>query len=580
MSAQKAILGKLNTPSIGLFQFGGEVYWLGEFENGRAPISKKESFGIVDSKGAVICRPQYDKIFRYNQDVAIVCKNNKYGLISIDGKELIKPNFYFISTFFCGRAFAQKEKNGLWILIDNDGREIKDNNWSSVSSYINDFATCIDESGDLCIINKQGEKIYEAELQFSDRNFKNIFASNFWISAKTDFKNDNRSEPKFEQLSDKTLNAFYFKNGYCIISKEIQTGKLKYGLINERGGEVLPCVYDEIRPVFVSDWAFKMEEKWGVMDASFEIIIPDTIIDIYAANEVNVIIYKPTGYGLVNRKNEEVLEFKFDEIKYLIGDLFAVQVMNRQLIELVENGNNQLTGFTDYPKIRSWQIYDTGTNKIISEGYYNDVSMVNSKFGLAKNYKVADIEFNSSNESKTQSLPSLSMIQIEYDISIFTEEGFTEIRNKNFTSKKIYTSQINSILFSKNHFLYKYRDYYFLSDVNNQNVLLDRNGNEMISHDIEPDERKGLLVRKDSVTNMFGVDKANGEVLIESSYDYISISNTGLIFQCANRYGFMDLLGNVLIKPLYSEMTEIETGALRVRLNNEIIIINKKGKKI
>ena len=62
----------------------------------------------------------YDYVSDFNQGVAIVVKNNKYGAILLGGREIIPPHYDYISPFNDG--FADVILDGECSLLDLSGR--------------------------------------------------------------------------------------------------------------------------------------------------------------------------------------------------------------------------------------------------------------------------------------------------------------------------------------------------------------------------------------------------------------------------------------------------------------------------
>jgi len=77
MNAQIKILGEYDHIHK-VFQQDSNKYWIDFFQNGIARLSRDGFIGLVDSTGAIICRPKYDKISDFQGEVARVCLNLKF----------------------------------------------------------------------------------------------------------------------------------------------------------------------------------------------------------------------------------------------------------------------------------------------------------------------------------------------------------------------------------------------------------------------------------------------------------------------------------------------------------------------
>ncbi|HLP22082.1 MAG TPA: WG repeat-containing protein [Chitinophagales bacterium] len=106
---------------------------------------------------------QYDKIEKFNQGVAIAWKNGKCGLITQDGKEVIKPQYDRISGF--GRdGIAYTTKKGLIGLINMTGKVIVDNIYGDIGRFNGPWAITR-KNGLAGMINKQGKVLIENKYE-------------------------------------------------------------------------------------------------------------------------------------------------------------------------------------------------------------------------------------------------------------------------------------------------------------------------------------------------------------------------------------------------------------------------------
>lgn len=106
---------------------------------------------------------QYDKIEGFREGVAIAWRLGKCGLISQDGKEIIKPQYDRISGF--GRdGIAYTTKSGLVGLINMTGKVICDNIYGSIGRF-NGFWAITRRNGLAGMINKDGKVLIENKYE-------------------------------------------------------------------------------------------------------------------------------------------------------------------------------------------------------------------------------------------------------------------------------------------------------------------------------------------------------------------------------------------------------------------------------
>lgn len=115
---------------------------------------------------------RYDYIGDFNQGVAIVVKNNLYGVILMGGNEIIAPSYDYISPFKDG--YAQAIRKGECKIIDLSGRECKQYEgkliaipakYDSVRDFKNGYA-CVQLNGKWGAIDVNCNEIYEPQFYF------------------------------------------------------------------------------------------------------------------------------------------------------------------------------------------------------------------------------------------------------------------------------------------------------------------------------------------------------------------------------------------------------------------------------
>ena len=139
-----------------------------EFLNQKKSAMSKKVFSILltvitVSAFAQQVSNQYDKIDKFNQGVAIAWKNGKCGLVSQDGKEIIKPQYEKISHFG-NDGIAYTTKKGLVGLINMTGKVICDNIYGDIGAF-HGFWAITRKNGLAGMINKQGKVLIENKYE-------------------------------------------------------------------------------------------------------------------------------------------------------------------------------------------------------------------------------------------------------------------------------------------------------------------------------------------------------------------------------------------------------------------------------
>lgn len=147
---------------LGIVTFNNEIivpleydYTTIDYENkiiiAKKNFNGKEDTNVFDIKGNLISSINYDKVDIINDRVAIISKNNKYGVVSIqDNKEIIPAKYDFIREGFTtdynstNYLNIQKGKYNLWNatygVATKEGKVILETEYDSINYFeLNDF---------------------------------------------------------------------------------------------------------------------------------------------------------------------------------------------------------------------------------------------------------------------------------------------------------------------------------------------------------------------------------------------------------------------------------------------------------
>lgn len=179
---------------------------------------QEEKYGLISIEGKKITNPIYENIdtLQYKEGELVVKQNNKYGIININGYEKIKPEY------------------------DNI---VADGYYSSENGYKNDgyiVSNTTDQGYRYGYINNEGEKILEpnynelSRISYTDENkIYLLCAENGKYGVFESEKNIIPNE--YQEI------AYIDGNDFCIVQK----GK-KFGVINLQGSMMLQVKYLQI----------------------------------------------------------------------------------------------------------------------------------------------------------------------------------------------------------------------------------------------------------------------------------------------------------------------------------------------
>jgi len=150
--------------------------WMGQrFSNGRALIidwtDRGRKWGYIDRSGAVVIPLRFQVASDFENGAAVVAvgENNfdhlKYGLIDVNGKYLVEPNFLSLGTFSEGLAAAEdSDETGIdrCGFIDRSGKLVITVKYPSMfGPFYEGYSAITTHKNSLGYIDKQGNWLWE-----------------------------------------------------------------------------------------------------------------------------------------------------------------------------------------------------------------------------------------------------------------------------------------------------------------------------------------------------------------------------------------------------------------------------------
>lgn len=306
-----------------IIQIGGDDIYLFASKNGQV--------GVYNNNNLVI-KHYYDEI-EYNKlnDLFIVKKNNKQGIININGAEVLKLEYDYI--MISGNIINTEKDQALYV-YDIQGKKLNINGTTVLSIDNNDYFVTINEQNKFGVINKNYETIIENEYQYIEYAFDNYFIVT--KNGKTGLidisgrevinieyniiqkikdtkilqaiKNDGNVSDFYNSKLEKTLtinNAnVIIENNYV---KVLNTNERKY--LNKEGNLI------ESNNILPNNSMIAYEEngKWGFVDKQGEIKVEPIYEMVTELNSYGFAgIKKDNKWGVIDREGKIILEPKFE----------------------------------------------------------------------------------------------------------------------------------------------------------------------------------------------------------------------------------------------------------------------------
>lgn len=203
----------------------------------------------------------------YEKNILKVQKDGKYGLINLEGKELLacsKDSVEVITGVESVYITTLDNKKGL---VDSLGKEIIENKYIEISSltdkYENGFIVKNEN-------NKYGVINYDTTIALEEKydEIKNVYGNSMYVVKENgkfkivNTENEVFLEDKFEDVTSiDTENVIVKKAG-------------KYGVINISQEEKIAIEYDELTYAFSNYYIAKKDNSYGIITLEKEVKLP------------------------------------------------------------------------------------------------------------------------------------------------------------------------------------------------------------------------------------------------------------------------------------------------------------------
>jgi len=322
------------------------------FEKGRSWVKLNGKWGLIDDKGKELTPIKYYGAIISDEGIIWVREEGKWVIIDENGKELSSNRYDYDAVTPFTEGVSWVLKGNKWGLVNKNGKEIISPKYEGVCPFVGGFsAVMVGEKWG--IIDKSGKEIIP--IKYDGIGVYRIIRK--VIYPPKDVPCDD-----LEDLVREGLIA-------------IKVGD-KYGFVDKSGKFVISPKYDDVMPFVGGIAAVKRDEKWGFVDKTGKEIIPPTYeypmycyvesendgwgdwsyscrgaidydylkrgylpvveksrkystpfggeYDFLVHVDSNLFLAKKGGkWGLIDKKNREVLSFKYDKLYHLHKDLFV-----------------------------------------------------------------------------------------------------------------------------------------------------------------------------------------------------------------------------------------------------------------
>jgi len=367
--------------------------------SGYVMATKNNKSGVFSLEGKEIIPFIYEpsSIRRTLENNFFVKKDNKVGIVDVKGKVLIAPIYDKIDSFY------ESKLTGFYSVSNGDKSGVVNIKGELIIPVVYDFVADEDDlikvgmrnPNKVGLFNKKGEQLVPASYHWIKRG--SVRNSNFLILEANDktynFLNaENKivfSENILEYgfvLNEERLNNNESYNRIHLLYFKNKKGK--YGLINEINGNIIsPAIYDNVLQCFDNIknkyFAVQKGKKFGLINEKNEVIIPfeydDIDLDLVfnhndKIEDIQIVVSKNGKYGTIDLQNQAKIPFEYKLLKRVSpSGIFKAAKKNQY--QLIDFNNQPITAllFDDVSN------FERKTNNYGDILYYQALTFNNGK---------------------------------------------------------------------------------------------------------------------------------------------------------------------------------------------------------
>ena len=341
----------------------------------------------------------------YEKDVLKVQKNGLWGLIDLNGKEILTPEFDNIETLKGIENSLIVQKNNLLGIVNNKGTKILEAEYKEILNFGDDYKNgyrVVNEDNKYGIVNSSGTKILDTIYE----KIEDIYSDKYFVI------NANGKENLINKAGETVLSDNFDSITQIANLGVVITKNSKYGLMDFEGNTKIEASFDELKEINTDVFLAKKDGKCGVIDINENEKIAYNYNDITYNKKAGIYIAESDNYisTLLNSNFEVKLtgilslintddgymkikvgeEYKYYNFKFEEKDIKDILNTNKIFTSkkdgkygFVDNKGNVVVdylyddatelnkyGYAAIKKDGLWGAIDS-TGKIIIEPYYN-----------------------------------------------------------------------------------------------------------------------------------------------------------------------------------------------------------------
>ena len=465
-------------------------------------LEQDGKYGVIDKSGNVIIEAKYTSIDIPNPTKPIFIKSEdgkNYEAIDNTGKDILTEydNIEAIdinnisSNIPYEKTVLKYKLNGLYGLIDFNGKKITDNIYNSITNIdYKEGNLKIEQNGQFGVINIKGATILKPE-------YDSIISDGYYDE-----------ETKYENAG--FVLRIKTDNGY------------RFGYANKKGKIILDTLYNEINRITELEGKdvyliTSNNGRYGLVKNGKEVLKNEYTDLSFDVNNHLLIAQKDKIYGVVNLDGKNIIPIDYDNI--IIGGKYIDAQKGEELLIFNAKGEKIDTDIISYNKVNdnyaiiidknnNYNIVDNKDNKKLRENYTYIENVKDNYFIVTKNGKAGIID----GEGKL-------IIELKYD-AIQKIEGTNVLQAIEENRTDIIDEEMKVHIGIEKAFMNKKENYiklYSENDVKYYNLF----GKETTYKELFPNNK----VYASKNNNKWGLVDSNGNIIVDYKYDLVTEQN-------------------------------------------------------
>ena len=340
------------------------------YEENVLRVKKENKYGLIDLNGKELLPIEYDEIavLAGIENSLIIKKDGREGLVNDNGSIIIEPKYTEIKNLgdTYKEGYITIDENGKYGIVSTTKKQILENKYDEITqTYLKEYYL-VKENGKQVLINSTGTTLLEDGFDDIKSVTKNgiIFVKNDMCGEMT-INGEVKLEPKYQDLKETQIGIF--------IAKQDD----KYGIIDEKGEvkiefDYAGITYSEKAKLFLAE---NSEYQTSIIDSNFNIKITGILSEInteksYLRMRIND-EYKYYDFRCNEKSNTEVLKDNTIFLNKKDGKYGYVDKKGNQVTDYIYDDATEQNeyGYVAVKKNGLWGSLDKNGKEVITTKY-------------------------------------------------------------------------------------------------------------------------------------------------------------------------------------------------------------------